>query len=340
MKRLNFADRESKLLAAFPFTTWLSDRLLLAPSLLICGPPQAIHVLRLLRCFCRRPLMLADLSPAGLLNLPADLHFSLLLNQPELTEATRRLLRASGHKGLYTLGNRGRLIDLFCPRVILTGLDRIDDIDDQAIQVVVELGQVSGTIDERVQCAIAAEFQSQMLMYRLKNCANLQVIEADMPDFAPSTRALASNLASCFQEDPDLAHELISLLQAQDQDVRAKQSSDIRSAIVMVLLGLIHQAKLNKISVEEIARLANALQRNKGQILEYSAEEIGWKLKQMNIPRHRTRSGSVIDLDSSTSGKVHRLAHIYGLASDIPGSDSCVECRPREATGKEGVVAV
>jgi len=74
MKRLNFADRESKLLAAFPFTTWLSDRLLLAPSLLICGPPQAIHVLRLLRCFCRRPLMLADLSPAGLRNMPADLH--------------------------------------------------------------------------------------------------------------------------------------------------------------------------------------------------------------------------------------------------------------------------
>jgi len=242
-KLQNFAEQESKLLAAFALTTWVSDRLSLAPSLVICGPDQAVNAMRLLSCFCRRPLMLGDVTAAGLRNLPLDLRFSLLLNQPVITRGMRQMLGASGHRGLYIVGNRGKLLDLFCPRVILSAMDTIDDFSDQSIQVHVEPAQISDTIDERLQCEIADEFQPQLLMYRLRNCAKIQVIGADVLDLAIPTRQLAGNLAACFAEDLELAHELISLLRPQDQDLRAKQAGNIECVILKIIIGLIHGSR-------------------------------------------------------------------------------------------------
>jgi hypothetical protein len=251
----------------------------------------------------------------------------------------RQLLEASGHRGVYIPGNRGRLLDLFSPKAILSTIDEIEDFGDQSIQVFVEPAQISDIIDERVQCAIAEEFQPQLLFYRLKHCAKIQVIEADVPEFAVATRQLASNLAACFSDDLELAKELVSLLGSQDQDLRAKQTGDIEYAILSVLLGLIHEGKLRRIPAAKIAQWADALQRSKGQVFEYSAEEVGWKLRAFNVCRHRTSSGSVIKLDSETRRQVHRLARRYGLLSKIPGGEQCPECAAEPARSK-GVVAV
>ncbi len=324
-RRQNFAEPESKLLAAFSIATWVSDRLPLAPSLVVFGPEMAINALRLLNCFCRRPLMLGALNPATLRNLPIDFHFTLLLHRPAMTKRMQQLLETSAHKGVYIFGNGGRLLDLFSPRAILSITDEIGDLGDHSIQVSVEQSQISHAIDTKVQYAISEEFQPQLLMYRLKNCEKIQVRAADVPEFAVSTRQLADNLAACFSEDLELAHELVSLLGRQDEELHNKQSTDIRSAVLTILLATIHEGKMKQIQVEKIATLANALQRSWGRTLEYSAEELGWKLKEFGIQRHRTNSGSVIILDSETSHQIHRLARISGLLKIASGRD-CQEC--------------
>ena len=327
----NFAEREAKLLAAFSVTTWVSDRLWFAPSLIICGPDEGVHVLRLLSCFCRRALMLADLNPAGFRKIPADVHFSLLLTQPNMTNSMRRLLGASAYKGLHLLGNAGVVADLFCSKAVFCGMD-LENVVDDAIHIFVEPDQLSDAIDEREQCLIAEEFQPRLLMYRLQNLAGVQSRKVDLPKFAGPLRQVAMNLAACFCEDPELRRELYSLLSPQDQEFRDKQAGAVEHAIVEILMGLLHKAQITNVPVNEIARLANALQRSRGQMLNFNHEEVGWKLKTMGIQRHRTSSGSVVKFDLATRVQVHRLARIYSAVTEISDAERCPQCRTEEAT--------
>ena len=82
---LDLPERESSLLACFSISTWLADRLPIAPSLIISGDQGlGIDVLRLLSCACRHPLMLAEVTPGGFRFLPMQLGLTLLLHQQEL----------------------------------------------------------------------------------------------------------------------------------------------------------------------------------------------------------------------------------------------------------------
>jgi hypothetical protein len=76
--------------------------------------------------------------------------------------------------------------------------------------------------------------------------------------------------------------------------------------------------------VGDVADLANGLLRSRGEILAYGAEEVGWKLKGLNLVRHRTSSGSQIQFDRQTSQQVHRRARAYGLGS--LRVETCSEC--------------
>ena len=74
-RRLGLPESESGLIASFAISTWLADRLPTAPNLTISGPDEelGINVLRLLSCVCRRPLMLAELTPVSFRSLPMQL---------------------------------------------------------------------------------------------------------------------------------------------------------------------------------------------------------------------------------------------------------------------------
>jgi hypothetical protein len=326
----NFTEREAQLLAAFSVSTWVSDRLSFAPSLTIFGPGEALNVLPMLSCFCRRPLTLGDLTPTGLQRLPADLHFSLLINQANMTNAMRRLLGASGYRGLHILGSRGTVVELFCSRAIFCAME-FDNVLDDAIHVFVDPGQILHAIDVRRQCAIAEQFQPKLLSYRLQNLTKIQLLEVEVPNFAAPTRQLAMSLGSCFRQDPELADVIYSLLAPQDKEWRDTRAASIEQSVLEILFQLLHKRNLKRIPVNKIADYANTLQRSRGEIREYTAAEIGWKLKTMGIHRHRTSSGSVINLDSETSAQVHRLARPYGLVAKMPDAERCRECSAAEA---------
>lgn len=112
-RQLVLADRESRLLAAFGLITWFADRSPIAPGVEISGLDQAagVEVLRLLRCFCRHPLLLAEVTPGNFRSLPLHLSLTLLLNQQELKPAIKRLLRTSSYRGIHLRGNRGSVVD-------------------------------------------------------------------------------------------------------------------------------------------------------------------------------------------------------------------------------------
>jgi len=168
-------------------------------------------------------------------------------------------------------------------------------------------------------------------MYRLKNASKVGASRVDMSKFTFATRLLARTLAGCFPEDAELARDIVQLLRPQDKEVREQRFFDVDCAVIEVLLGMIHHRK-RAVGVDELAKDVNALLRSRGEILEYSAEEVGWTLRGLNIPRHTTSSGREVLLGRETSQSVHRLAQAYGLPCSQRIEAGCPDCNQAKAT--------
>ena len=324
---LDWPESPSGLGACFVMSTWLADRLPLAPTLTMSGPDEdaGIAALILLSCLCRYPLMLAELTPAAFRSLPMQLPLSLLLDQQQLRPNMQRLLRASRHRGLYFPGTRGTLVDVYGSKAIFCGNDfAVDILSGGVIQISLPPSQLPSAFDPKVQNEIARYFQPRLLMYRLKNLQKIGAAPVDVSQLTFATRQLCHTLAMCFPGDSELARDTVQLLGRQDEDARLQHTNSVECAIIEVLLEFIHERKLTEMTVGDLADLANALLQSRGEILEYSAEEVGWKLKGLSLHRHRTGSGSHIEFNRQTSCQVHRLAHVYGLGSSY--IETCSEC--------------
>jgi hypothetical protein len=335
-QHLDLPERESSLLACFSISTWLADQLPSAPSLAISGPDQelGIDVLRLFSCVCRHPLMLAEVTPVGFRSLPTQVSLTLLLDQQELKPKMQRLLRASKYRGLHLPGTRGDVIDLYGPKAIFCGNDAaVDTLGDGVIYISVIPSQLrSSPLDEQVQDDIANKFQPRLLMYRLKNSGRIRESRVDGSEFTFATRQLACTLGMCFPEDSKLARDTVQLLRPQDKEVRGKRSRDVNCAIIEILWALIHLRTQRQVKVDELAKDVNVLLQSRGEIIEYSAEEIGWKLKGLNIQRHSDRSGRQVLLERETSQSVHRLAQAYDLPCSQRVEAGCPDCNHTKTT--------
>ena len=334
-RHLGLPESESGLLACFVISTWLADRLPTAPNLTISGPDEerGIDVLRLLSCVCRHPLMLAELTPGSFRSLPMQLSLTLLLDQQRLRPNVQRLLRASSYPGMLLPGNRGCLVDLYGPKAIFCGKDSaVDTLSGGVIQISVAPSQLQSALDPQVKNEIATRFQPHLLMYRLKNSGKVGQSRVDVSKFAFATRQLACTLAACFPEDSELARDTLDLLRPQDDEVRGQHSRDINCAIVTILWGFLHEQKEREVRVDELAKDVNKFLRDRGEIREYSAEELGWKLRDLNIPRHNSSSGRHVLLERDTSQSVHRLARVYDLPCLQSAQTGCPDCSQLKTT--------
>jgi hypothetical protein len=331
-RNLDVEERVSNLYASFSISSWAADLLPIVPSLCISGPdPQTgIEALRLLSCFCRHPLMLADVTPAVLRSLPMQLSLTLLIQQEELKPNLQRLFRSANYGGFFCVGSGGRIVDLSGPKAIFCG-DGADlgSLGNGVIYVSATPSRSrSPALDEQALQKLASEFQPRLLAYRLKNHSRIHQVQKDFPELTPATQQLARALAACFPEDPDLGCEMVQLLKLQDEEVQGQSFYDVNYAITEVLLGLIHSGQQRGERVDELARNVNALLWSRGETLTYSAEEIGWTLRGLNIPRHSIASGRQVLLKQETRQIVHRLARFYGLAC---AEKDCPQCAEGEA---------
>ena len=335
MRRLDLPERESRLLTCFSISTWLADRLPSAPSLAISGPSQelGIDVLRLLSCVCRHPLMLA--SHSSWLPIISSAITAYPASRSARIEAQHAaIFRASSRRGLRVPGTGGSVVDPYGPIAILFGNDAaVDTLGGGVIHISVTPSKLqSSALDEQVQNEIANDFQPRLLMYRLKNHGKVSAPRIEVPEFTFDMRQLARSVAMCFPEDTQLAREAVQLLRPQDEEVRGQRSRDVNCATVEILFGNIHQRKQRAVRVDELAKDLNALLQSRGELIEYSAAEIGWKLKGLGLQRHSDRSGRQVLLDRDTSIIVHRSARAYELPCPRCEEGDCPDFAPRQVT--------
>jgi hypothetical protein len=91
-----------------------------------------------------------------------------------------------------------------------------------------------------------------------------------------------------------------------------------------VIWSPLHDSK--EIAVSRITELTNALLRCRGEVLEYSVVEVGWRLKNLGLYRHRNAAGMVLRFSHEHCLIVHQLTKRFALSlSPVTDCPNCVE---------------
>jgi len=121
-KHVLLPSKDCSLLAYWAIATWFTDYLPFLPGVIISGPASTADLLlRTLVAVCRRPVLLAELSPAILRKLPInELMPTLLIREPQLSRCMSALLNASNQPG-YLFFSGKTFQQLYCPKCIYVG---------------------------------------------------------------------------------------------------------------------------------------------------------------------------------------------------------------------------
>jgi hypothetical protein len=321
-KYLGLPTAENVFGAGWSATTWLADRTSSPPPLLISGPDMdlAVRFFLLLQCICRRALLMADVSGSTIRTLPMNLRPTLLVNEPDLPPKVRSLWRASNYRGVFVHGRGGSILDIACAKALYLALEPAADAwSESALQLaVLPSGHELPALNDSELAGITNRFQPKMQMFRLKNVGRVT-------NHRPASSKL--NLPACIEEEPDFAKAVSPIVERQKQDALVRRARDVKAAVIEVLWDPCHQ--MAEIPVDKIAQLTNALLRDRGEILEYRNEEIGWCLKGFGLYRHREASGMLLRFSREHRLRVHQAARQCGLT--LPLVDGCSDCDSPES---------
>jgi hypothetical protein len=315
---------ESALMTAWSCSTWFPDCVSSPPTLVISSPDvdAAITLFRLFGCFCRRSLLLADITRAGFLSVMA-LRPTLLINQSSRPSKIWDLWGTSNYRGVYVVGNRGRVCDVVGSKAVFWGM--ADTWISEAIHLALPGQEDLPPLDEYQEAEIANKILPQLLMYRLRNFRKVRESRSAVRQFKVPDSEIARNLTACIQGEPDIAQAIVPILQRQHQDVQARRGCDVSVAVVEAIWVPSHEAR--EITITMVAERTNALLRARGETLEYGAVEIGWKLRNLGLDRHRNGGGMVLQFSKANSLLIHRLAQRLGLK--LSPSIGCANCGQR-----------
>ena len=297
---------------------WLVDRLLVAPFLSVIDPLSVAkaQLLRLLSCLCRRPLLLAEATPAAISGL-ASLRPTFLLDEPILSRRAERLLYATNNPGRFALRN-GLATDVFSAKVICSREPLRDALlVTQALQITLPppVRQVP-FLETSVRERLADEFQSKLLQYRLTNLSTIRAPEIDVSELTAPMQDIARALGSCVADDEDLQISLIQLLHESDRDFRLDPSTELASVVLESLLSCCHSDGRSQVLCGELTDIVNTIWTKRGEGRQTTPEALGWKLRALDL---RTvpidGAGKGLRLTEAVRARIHSLAQAYRVPS-------------------------
>ena len=313
----------------FVLATFFADCFQTAPSLVLFGSaePEATRLLRLLGCLCYHSLLVADVAPAGLLSLPPGLSVTLLIGQPELSPATRRLLHVSRLRNFGVL-RAGKLLDL-CHAIVLYAAQsgQGDEFTDGSLQI-----HISPTVRALPPLTmdgeqeIAAQFQPRLLAYRLANYDKVLCNAFDAPELTGNIRESARNLGCCIIGAPELQAGVMSLLRAQEELALSAQVWRPECVVLEALLVLCHETGHESVLIGEVTKLVNGILTGRGESLELQPRKLGHILRSLGVFTQRGAKGYGFYLSNDAKRHLHELAVAYRVPSVSIATEGCSHC--------------
>lgn len=325
---LAFSKTAAERAAYWVFTTCFADCFFSPPALWVCGPDidRAAGFLGLAGCMCRHSISLAGVTRSGFMSLPMALDPTLLVNQPSLSRSLKSLWCESNFHGSVIPG-RGGVLDVACAKAIYVGSEASTPSPGAGnlhLYLSPPDREVS-PLNERTRNAIAEYFLGRLLQYRLDHAKEVRESGFVAPGLRLPTRELARKLGACIQGDADLALRVVPLLRPDDDMVGR---CNLDCAIWGVVWPRLHSgasktAAANMKIEAELTADVNTYLLCCGEIRQYSREEVGIRVANLELSRKRTNTGTLLVLDRATSRQVHRLGRSYGLGREVPGCPDC-----------------
>jgi hypothetical protein len=313
---------DASLIAAFVVSTWLIERLPVAPYLALVGPPRSgkSTLLQVLNLVCRRPLLTADITSAAFYEVYEKLGPTLLVDET-LTAGSRRelfhLFKTGTTRGLVTL-RKGRSLKAFGPKVIsYTELPSDAALNSRC--VIIRM-QETNRIDlakptDKKMLDIADVLQKQLLQYRLENYHSLRLPKVEGDDRLYSrTRDLYQALVLPIGNQTDFCEYLVHLFETQ-QEINREPLSSASAAVLRFLYEWIHlHLTEGKCAQKELTVGVNMNLEQLQETFRLNAYEVGRALTSLGFTnRKRTNAGFILWLDLRTRKRIHNLAHSYAI---------------------------
>jgi hypothetical protein len=334
---LELSKEELILLGSFVLSTWLVEKLPIAPYVALVGPPGSgkTTALRVLSLLCRWSLLTADISSAAFYELCDRMTTTLLIDETATVDNRRQLLHLlrSGTTQDFVAVRKGNTYKSYGARVV-SWLELPNDAALNSRCVIIPMTSCTRTDlltpdDPRVQRA-AQKLQRQLLQFRLLNYKTLTLPKiSGEEELRPRTRDLFRALALPLAKEKGSC-ELLRLLLKQQESVREVLSA-FESAVLDSLWDVIHaHPGLNALKVGQLAESVNANLRQRGESGRLTEKRVGILLTSLHLTlRTRINIGWVLWLTRETRAQIHSLVRIYGVdARPTPkASAACDLCK-------------
>jgi len=340
-KHVMLPEKECALLAYWSMATWFPDFLPFIPSVVITGPAAAADLLlRTLVAVCRRPVLLADASPAVLSAIPlGELSPTLLMREPQLNRRMAALLNASSQPG-YLVHSGKDFQQFYCAKCIYMGKHAKDQLL-MPNSIHIHVGGRSWTSLQPLPTDdVIRDFQGRLLLYRIIRHDDVAASKFRVAGFRPETLAMAEVLGAVMVHDPELQSGIMELLQERDEQSRVDRASGQDGMVLKAVLWHCHQPdQQQQLFVREIAATVNRIYSEEGESLKISSETVGHVLKNLGLYTRRLgNAGRGLVLDKTTQARAHELGYANEVLPDSSGVPVCGHCHKLQVIKTEEVV--
>jgi hypothetical protein len=297
------------LLMYWVLSTWFTDKLPIAPCLLLTGSAHdGDVVLHALNAFCRNSVLLDGLSRSSMCNYRWG--FTILIKDRLVGKKGIALLNSTtpGYRTGIGGGYHG---DLYNSKAIYFG-QHLPDLEMPLYSLHINLATAeTSRLPRPITAGVTKKIQGLLEAYRVKNLEHVGTSEFDASSLPAETRALANALGACIVDAPNLHKNLITLLSPMAEQSLADRSSSITAVVAEACRSLCHQDK-TQLYVRDIAVEANRILNLRGEKLTLSPEKVGHRLKSLAFNTGRLdKDGNGLRLDRATREEIHRVASMY-----------------------------
>lgn len=323
-----------RLLSFFVLTTWLIEKLPIAPYVALVGLPSGkTTALGLLNLLCRHSVMTNDITSASFYELCDRVTPTVLIDDTATAgnrSALFHLLRAGSTKGPVAI-RKSKAFNAYGPKVFCW----IRLPDDAALNsrcIIIPLQDTTRIGPLRPTDPIildqVEDLQQMLQQYRFENFNRLSLAAVPGDECLYSRnrdlyKALALPIADC-----DAWKFLVECFKLQQDSVR-ESLSPVQVAVLQVLESCIHEnLSYATCTVSNLTVSVNWRLQREREPFRASPRQVGYILNSLGLTnRKRTNTGYVLEFSRHTRESIHKLARRYGIELDNSvNRESCDFC--------------
>jgi hypothetical protein len=321
---LDMSELQTVLLSCFILSTWLLEKLPIAPYLAFVGLPRSgkSTALRLLDLLCRRSLLTSEITSAAFYETCNRVTPTLVIDETA-TAGDRRalfhLLRVGSTPGSVAI-RKNKAFNPYCPKIVCwTELP-----DDQALNsrcVIIPLQEserkdLLRVTDPKIQ-AFADHIRQMLQQYRLENFNRLSLARVPGDECLNSrSRDLYEALALPIN-DANIREFLAAQFQ-QQQNFNREPLSPVQAAVLRTLDWYIHANGTDATCANsDLTDAVNLQLKYEQERFHATPHKVGHVLTSFGLTeRERTNTGWMLLLSRDTRKRIHTLLRRYAVETE------------------------